>query len=88
MGVRRFLIIGLIVVGLACAAVLLFLAGDHDEEGIQQRVGGTGAARVSYFFAGIRAGLPGPTVNTPVTSRSWCVSSRDSTRFRPRTFAP
>lgn len=32
MGLKRFLIIGLLVIGITTAAVLLFLAGDHDEE--------------------------------------------------------
>jgi hypothetical protein len=31
-GLKRFLMAGLLVIGLAAAAVLLFLAGDHDEE--------------------------------------------------------
>jgi hypothetical protein len=29
---KRFLMAGLLVIGIAAAAVLLFLAGDHDEE--------------------------------------------------------
>jgi len=32
MGLKRFLLVGLLVICIAAAAVLLFLAGDHDEE--------------------------------------------------------
>ncbi|HWM66553.1 MAG TPA: hypothetical protein VNO35_08210 [Steroidobacteraceae bacterium] len=32
MVLRKFLIIGLLVLGIAAAAVLLFYAGDHDDE--------------------------------------------------------
>jgi hypothetical protein len=32
MGLKRFLLVGLWVIFIAAAAVLLFLAGDHDEE--------------------------------------------------------
>jgi hypothetical protein len=32
MGLKRFLLVGLLVIGIAAAGVLLFLAGDHDEE--------------------------------------------------------
>lgn len=31
MGIKRFLTIAIVVVGLIAAAVLLFFAGDHDE---------------------------------------------------------
>ena len=32
MDLKRFLLAGLLVIGITAAAVLLFLAGDHDEE--------------------------------------------------------
>jgi hypothetical protein len=32
MALKRFLLAGLLVIGIAAAAALLFLAGDHDEE--------------------------------------------------------
>jgi hypothetical protein len=32
MVLKKFLIVGLLVIGIAAAAVLLFFAGDHDEE--------------------------------------------------------
>ena len=32
MVLKKFLIIGLLVLGIAAAAVLLFFAGDHDDE--------------------------------------------------------
>ena len=54
MVLKKFLMIGLLVLGIAAAAVLLFYAGDHDDE---------------YRNSVPPADQPSPVENRPTSSR-------------------
>ncbi|MEA3181144.1 MAG: hypothetical protein QOI59_4667 [Gammaproteobacteria bacterium] len=67
MVLKKFLIIGLLVLGIAAAAVLLFYAGDHDDE---------------YRNSVPPAGRPLPAQKQPTSSRLITPSPAVPTRPR------